>query len=249
VEEQRRDLAAPARERVAIAADPAALRFARVVREFTLGGAVVRALDDVTLLVPRGQFVAIVGRSGSGKSTLLNLASGIDVPSRGEVRVDGVDLAKLDDDALTRLRRTRIGMVHQFFNLLPTLSARENVALPALLAGEPEGAALALADRLLGEVGLESRATARPATLSGGEMQRVAVARALSHRPALVLADEPTGNLDSQAAAQVIERLATLAAARGTTVVLVTHSRDAAAAAQRIVEIKDGRIVSDSAPA
>jgi len=224
-----------------------ALRLTGVVKEFGTGASAVRALDDLSLTVPRGEFVALVGRSGSGKSTLLNLAAGIDVPSTGEVWLEGRDLARLDDDALTLVRRHRIGMVHQFFNLLPTLSARENVALPALLAGTPERDALARADALLAEVGLGPRRHAKPSTLSGGEMQRAAVARALVHDPAIVLADEPTGNLDTRAAGQVVELLGALAGARGITVVMVTHSREAAAAARRVVELRDGRIVADTA--
>jgi ABC-type lipoprotein export system ATPase subunit len=229
----------------ATAGAPPALRLVRVVKEYALGGGTIRALDDVTLDVGAGEFVAVVGRSGSGKSTLLNLAAGIDVPTGGEVSVAGRALARLDDDALTRLRRDSVGMIYQFFNLLSTLSVRENVALPALLGGTPSRDALARADRLVEEVGLTPRRDARPHTLSGGEMQRAAIARALIHTPALVLADEPTGNLDSRAAAGVIELLRDLGARHGVTVVLVTHSREAAAAASRTIELRDGRIVSD----
>jgi putative ABC transport system ATP-binding protein len=221
------------------------VRLEAVTREYAQGGGVVRAVDGVTLTLERGDFVAVTGRSGSGKSTLLNLIAGIDVPTAGEVWVAGVALARMNDDALTRHRRTRIGMVHQFFNLLPTLSARENVALPALLAGVAGREALARADRLLAEVDLTGRRDARPATLSGGEMQRVAVARALVQEPAVVLADEPTGNLDSRAAADVVSMLRDLSARHGATVVLVTHSAEAAAAAPRILEMRDGRIVAD----
>ena len=221
-----------------------AFQLEHVTREFALGSGVVRALDDVTLEVARGAFVAITGRSGSGKSTLLNLLAGIDVPTRGTVVVDGVALERLDDDALTRHRRARVGMVHQSFNLLPMLSVRENVALPALLAGEPEAAALARADRLLDEVALGARGAAHPRQLSGGEMQRVAVARALIHAPALILADEPTGNLDDRSAARVIALLAAIGTRHGATVVLVTHSAEAAAVAQRRIELRDGRVVS-----
>lgn len=223
--------------------DGPAFRLEHVTKEFPLGGGVVRALDDLSLEVARGTFVAITGRSGSGKSTLLNLLAGIDVPTRGQVWVDGVALAQLDDDALTRHRRTRIGMIHQSFNLLPMLSARENVALPALLAGEPETAALARADQLLDEVELADRRASRPRQLSGGEMQRVAVARALIHSPTLVLADEPTGNLDGQSATRVIALLDALASRHGATVVLVTHSAEAAAAARERIELRDGRRV------
>ena len=223
-----------------------ALRFAQVTKEFPLGDGTVRAVDGLTLDIPPGGFTAIVGRSGSGKSTLLNLAAGIDRPSAGEVFVQDLALSGLDDDALTRLRRQNIGVVYQFFHLLPTLDVRENVALPLLLEGRPEREALSVADALLAEVGLTSRATARPHTLSGGEMQRAAVARALVHEPALVLADEPTGNLDSRSAVQVVELLASLVRRHGSTLVMVTHSREAADAADRVVTLSDGCVVSDT---
>jgi ABC-type lipoprotein export system ATPase subunit len=228
-----------------VSAPPAALRFVSVRKQYALGEGTIRALDELTLEVPRGEFVAVVGRSGSGKSTLLNLAAGIDVPTRGEVWVDGRELSKLSDDDLTRQRRDRVGMVYQFFNLLSTLSVRENVALPLLLGGGRRADALARADRLIDEVGLAHRRDSRPHMLSGGEMQRAAIARALVHEPALVLADEPTGNLDSRAADQIVNVLAELGRGHGVTVVLVTHSREAAAAAERIVELRDGRVVSD----
>ncbi len=226
-----------------------AVRLVGVTKAFGAGAARVLALDDLSLSVPAGQCVAIVGRSGSGKSTLLHLIAGLDTPTAGEVWVAGRELGRLDDDALTAQRRTTVGMVHQFFELLPTLSARENVALPSLLAGRAERAVLARADALLAEVGLAARADARPHTLSGGEMQRVAIARALVHEPALVLADEPTGNLDSRAAAQVLELLRGLARRHGATVLLVTHSREAAAVADRVVELRDGRVAGDHPPA
>lgn len=223
-----------------------ALTFTDVVKEFPLGESRVRALDGLTLTIPPGGFTAIVGRSGSGKSTLLNLAAGIDAPTSGEVWVEGRALSTLDDDALTRLRRERVGVVYQFFHLLPTLDVRENVALPLLLEGRPEREALARADALLAEVGMAPRAKARPHTLSGGEMQRASVARALVHDPALVLADEPTGNLDSRAAVQVVQLLADLVRRHGSTLVMVTHSREAADAADRVVTLSDGRVVSDA---
>jgi putative ABC transport system ATP-binding protein len=230
---------------VSAAGGPPAVELRDVVKEYALGPQLVRALAGVSLVLPRGQFAAVVGRSGSGKSTLLHLIAGIDVPTRGELLVDGHALSQLSDDALTRARRERVGMVHQFFNLLPTLTVRENVALPALLAGVRERDALARADALLVEVGLEARARARPATLSGGEMQRTAIARALVHEPALLLADEPTGNLDSRTAEQVIALLRSLGLRHGATVLLVTHSREAAASADRVIALRDGRIVSD----
>ena len=223
-----------------------ALRFSEVTRQFGAGAQIVRALDGVSLEVPRGEFLAVVGRSGSGKSTLLNLAAGIDTPSAGEVWIDGRPISRLGDDALTLLRRDRIGVVYQFFSLLSTLSVRENVALPALLGGALERDVMPRADALLEEVGLGARRHARPHTLSGGEMQRTAIARALVHAPALVLADEPTGNLDSRAAEQVVALLRGLAARHGATVVMVTHSREAAAAADRVVELRDGRVASDA---
>jgi ABC-type lipoprotein export system ATPase subunit len=229
-------------------ASPPALRLVEVSKIYGEGGARVVALDRVSLAVPAGQCVAVVGRSGSGKSTLLHLAAGIDVPSSGEVWVDGREIGRLGDDALTRQRRENIGLVHQFFNLLPTLNARENVALPALLAGSNEREVLARADSLLAEVGLGDRARARPHTLSGGEMQRVALARALVQAPALVLADEPTGNLDTRSAEQVMTLLRDLGRRHGATLVIVTHSREIAATTDRVVELRDGRVVGDHFP-
>ncbi|TMQ71385.1 MAG: ABC transporter ATP-binding protein [Candidatus Eisenbacteria bacterium] len=221
-----------------------ALRLERVVKEYRLGEHRVRALDDVSLAVARGEFLAVMGRSGSGKSTLLNLIAGIDTPTSGEVWVDGRELSRLADDDLTRLRRDRVGVIYQFFNLISTLSVRENVALPAQLAGRPGASVWPIADRLIAEVGLASRRDARPHTLSGGELQRAAIARALIMSPPLVLADEPTGNLDSRAAAGALGLLRDLGARAGATVVLVTHSREAAALASRVIEIHDGRIAN-----
>ena len=241
-------------DRAALGAEPppeVAIRLIDVVREFGAGNTAgpdrphVRALDGISLDIRRGERVAVVGPSGSGKSTLLHLIAGIDAPSSGAVWVAGRSLARLDDDALTVHRRDRVGIVFQAFHLLPTLSARENVALPALLAGAAEAATLARADALLEEVELSARRHAPPHTLSGGEMQRVALARALIREPPVLLADEPTGNLDSHAAARVLDMLVDLSRRRGATVVLVTHSREAAAIAQRRVEIRDGRLVGD----
>jgi len=223
-----------------------ALRFEAVTRHFPLGDGTVRALEAVSLEFAAGEFTAIIGRSGSGKSTLLNLAAGIDTPTQGEVWLGDQPLSRLSDDALTVLRRERIGMVYQFFHLLPTLSVRENVALPSLLGRARERESLARADALLEEVGLAHRRDARPHTLSGGELQRASLARALLHDPTLVLADEPTGNLDSRAAAQVIELLGALGPRHGATVLMVTHSREAAQSAARVVELDDGRVVADS---
>ena len=208
---------------------------------------VVTILDGVTLEVPAGQFVAITGPSGSGKSTLLGLVAGLDRPTAGSIRVDGVDLATLDEDALARLRLAKIGYVFQAFHLIPTLTALENVAIPLELAGVPEPARQAGA--LLEEVGLKLRVGHYPAELSGGEQQRVALARAVANRPGLVLADEPTGNLDSATGAQIVELLVDLHRRDGTTLILVTHDPALAAHAERIVELRDGRVVGDRAAA
>jgi putative ABC transport system ATP-binding protein len=203
----------------------------------------VTAVDHVSLEVPARQFVAIMGRSGSGKSTLLNLIAGIDRPTGGQIWIGEQEVTGLDDDALTRLRRDRLGIVFQFFNLLTTLDVRENVALPLLLEGLKEREAFTRADELVEAVGLSTRARSRPATLSGGEMQRAAIARALVHRPALLLADEPTGNLDSRSSAVVLELMRRLSAELGAAVILVTHSAEAAAQAERVLEMSDGRFV------
>jgi putative ABC transport system ATP-binding protein len=223
------------------------VRLHEVIRVFATSAQQVRAVDGISLEIPAGQFVAIVGRSGSGKSTLLNLLAGIDTPTSGEVWIGEQELSRLTDDALTRLRRERLGMVYQFFNLLPTLSVRENVALPAMLSGEREREVFQRADALLDEVSLSSRRDARPHTLSGGEMQRTALARALIHNPTLILADEPTGNLDSRTAVTVLDLLHRLGKDHGVTVVLVTHSSEAAAVAERVVELRDGRVIRDEA--
>jgi putative ABC transport system ATP-binding protein len=207
------------------------------------GGREVNVLTDVSLDVPAGQFLAIAGPSGSGKSTLLGLLAGLDRPTAGRIEVAGVELTALDEDALARFRRDRIGYVFQSFHLLPTLTARENVAVPLELAGEDEAAARAGA--LLEEVGLADRAHHYPVQLSGGEQQRVAVARAVARRPALLLADEPTGNLDSATGKQIIELLVGLNRKLGSTLVLVTHDAALAAHADRVVTLRDGQIVSD----
>jgi putative ABC transport system ATP-binding protein len=224
-----------------------AVRLVELVKEFPAGTQRVRAVDGISLEIPRGQLVAVVGRSGSGKSTLLNLLAGIDTPTSGQIWIEERELSRLSDDELTRLRRDRLGIVYQFFNLLSTLSVRENVALPALLSGVREKEALAKADALLEEVSMSHRKEARPHTLSGGEMQRTAIARALIHDPALVLADEPTGNLDSRTSEQVLALLAQVRERHGVTVLLVTHSAEAAAIAERTIELRDGRVVRDEA--
>ena len=206
------------------------------------GAAAVHALRGISLAIAAGEMVAIVGPSGSGKSTLLHLLAGLDRPSSGEVILEGTRLSGLSDVARTELRRAKIGLVFQFFNLLPLLSARENVAMPLLLAGSGLADAEARADELLAGVGLSARRHHRPDAMSGGEMQRVAVARALAARPPVLLADEPTGNLDSAAAEGVLALLGAAAHDEGRAVVVVTHDPTTAAAADRVVEVRDGKL-------
>jgi len=189
--------------------------------------------------------VAIAGPSGCGKSTLLNMISGIDSPTEGTIIIDGTEINRLDDDARTLIRRDAIGLVFQFFNLLPTLTACENVALPLTLAGRSRYDSRERAGELLRMVGLESRLDHLPDELSGGEQQRVAIARALARQPALVLADEPTGNLDSENARQILSLLQALARESQTTVIVATHDREAATFCGRVVKMKDGQITDD----
>jgi putative ABC transport system ATP-binding protein len=207
----------------------------------------VAALTDVSLEVAAGAFVALMGPSGCGKSTLLNLIAGVDLPSAGEVWVDGQELTRLPDRLLSRFRRDRVGIVYQFYNLLPTMTAWENVALPALLAGAPPRAARERAEEHMRQVEMRERKNQWPHELSGGEMQRVAIARALINNPPLLLADEPTGNLDSRAGQEVLELLARLNAERHLTVLLATHSREAAAFARRVIRLKDGALATHEA--
>ncbi len=222
----------------------AVIELDRVSRTYGAEGAPVTALRDVSLVVEPGTFVSIVGASGSGKSTLLNLVGALDRPTSGRVLVAGRDVGALDDDARTLLRRDALGFVFQFFNLLPTLTAAENVALPAKLAGRVSRDAMARARALLKRVGLGPRADHRPSQLSGGEMQRVAIARALSLDPPVLLADEPTGNLDSATGREILTLLRGTAT-EGRTLVLVTHDPAVARQADRVVTMADGTIVGD----
>ncbi|HEX6021533.1 MAG TPA: ABC transporter ATP-binding protein [Solirubrobacter sp.] len=212
-------------------------------RTYGEGETAVHALAGVTLDFPAGQFTAIMGPSGSGKSTLMHLLAGLDKPTSGSVVVDGQELAQLDDNGLTQLRRDRLGFVFQAFNLVPVLNALENITLPLQLAGrEPDREWL---DRLIDTVGLRDRLTHRPSELSGGQQQRVAVARALVHRPAVVFADEPTGNLDSHASEEVLGLLRQAVDEFEQTVIMVTHDPVAAAVADRLVILSDGKVVHD----
>jgi putative ABC transport system ATP-binding protein len=214
-------------------------------RVYGEGETAVHALRGVTVGFPSGQFAAIMGPSGSGKSTLMHLLAGLDQPTSGAVIVDGKELSTLDDRGLTRLRRDRLGFVFQAFNLVPVLTAEENIVLPLTLAGRKPDKEWH--DTLIAAVGLGDRLTHRPSELSGGQQQRVAVARALIHRPAVVFADEPTGNLDSQSSDEVLNLLRQAVDEFGQTVVMVTHDAHAASVADRIVVLSDGRIVHDGA--
>lgn len=214
-----------------------------VTMQLQAGGEMVRILDDVTLEIPDKQTVAIVGPSGSGKSTLLGLIAGLDRPTSGTIWLNGVDITTLGEKAMARLRLASIGYIFQSFHLIPTLTALENVSIPLELAGE--AGSRERAGDLLEAVGLGHRMSHYPVQLSGGEQQRVAVARAFSCRPPILLADEPTGNLDSATGRQVIELIMALHRDAGTTLVLVTHDPHLAATMERVVTIRDGRIASD----
>jgi putative ABC transport system ATP-binding protein len=216
-----------------------------VARRYGHGEAAVHALRGVSLELPAGGFTAIMGPSGSGKSTLMHILAGLDRPDEGSVILDGQELVGLDEKRLTALRRDKVGFIFQSFNLVPVLNAEENITLPLAIAGrDPDRAWL---DTLIDAVGLRERLTHRPAELSGGQQQRVAVARALASRPAVVFADEPTGNLDSRTSAEVLELLRRSVDEFGQTMVMVTHEQHAAGYADRVVTLTDGSIASDEA--
>src|SRR6516225_8714994 len=216
-----------------------------VVREYQVGGQSVRALDGISLRLEGGQFMSVVGPSGAGKSTLLHLLGALDSPDSGSIEFDGTEIGRLTDEQQSEFRHHRVGFIFQFFNLLPTLSAWENVAVPKLLDGVRLGKAKPDAIRLLDRVGLGNRTEHRPAELSGGQMQRVAVARALMMDPPLILADEPTGNLDTKTGAAIMALLTDVAHEDGRSVVMVTHNLDAVSSTDRVITLTDGRIGSD----
>lgn len=224
------------------------IELSQLSRSYILGDSEVRALDDINLSIAAGEYISLMGPSGSGKSTLLNMLGLLDRPSQGVYRLEGRDTQGLDEQERARLRRERIGFVFQAFHLLPRLSAFDNVALPMLLAGLAPSERTTRVQQALEAVGLSERAHHRPNQLSGGQRQRVAIARAIVMRPALLLADEPTGNLDSRSGAEVIELLESLNAS-GITLIVVTHDPGMGARARRGIVLRDGRVVQDSAQA
>jgi putative ABC transport system ATP-binding protein len=228
----------PETDRVAVSATA-------LTRTYGEGGSAVHALRGVSLAIPAGEFTAVMGPSGSGKSTLMHLLAGLDTPDAGAVHVAGEDITRMSDRELTRLRRKHIGFVFQSFNLMPTLSAEENITLPLAIAGrKPEQQ---LVEALLERMGLYERRDHKPAQLSGGQQQRVAIARALICDPTVLFADEPTGNLDSASGAAVLDQLRTAVDVDGQTIVMVTHDARAAAIADRVLFLADGRVVEDLA--
>jgi putative ABC transport system ATP-binding protein len=224
---------------------PHAVTASALTRTYGEGDSAVHALRGVSLDLPAGEFTAVMGPSGSGKSTLMHLLAGLDTPSSGTVTVAGQDITKMKDRELTRLRRKHIGFVFQSFNLLPTLSAEENIVLPVAIAGKRPRAEVV--DTLIERVGLTERRSHRPAELSGGQQQRVAIARALITQPTVLFADEPTGNLDSESGAGILRLLRDAVELAGQTTLMVTHDPRAAAIADRVLYLADGRVVADLA--
>lgn len=208
----------------------------------TLDGEIT-ALDNVTFQADNGEFIAIVGKSGSGKTTLLNMIGGLDIPDSGSILIDGTDIVKLSNRQTAKLRRQKIGIIYQFYNLIPELNISENITLPTELdGGEVDAERLS---EILKTVGLDGREQAYPNTLSGGQQQRVAIARAIFNKPSLILADEPTGNLDAENGAEILRLLKTMNKEHGITVLVVTHSENVAREAERVIALSDGKIVSD----
>ena len=228
--------------------DTPSVRAENLHKAYVLGSNAVGALRGVDLEVARGEFVAVMGPSGCGKTTLLNLVGGIDVPSRGSVWVEGTEITRLSDDALTDLRRDRMGFVFQFYNLIPTLTARENIETPMQFGGRTKSERRERASNLLSRVGLADRADHKPAELSGGEQQRVAIARALANQPAIVLLDEPTGDLDSATGREILALLQQLNREEKVTLLVATHDAAVAAVCTRVVRLRDGKVENGAAP-
>ncbi len=221
------------------------LETSHLCKTYGAGDTLVKALDDVSFSVEKGEFVAIVGPSGSGKSTLLHILGGVDVPTSGQVIIDGTDISTLDETALAIFRRRQIGLVYQFYNLIPILTVEENLTLPLLLDGRtPDKAQI---DRLVEQLGLTNRLAHLPNQLSGGQQQRVSIGRALINNPALMLADEPTGNLDSENSKEIIALLRRFNREYGQTVIVITHDEKIALSADRVISIEDGKITRDEA--
>lgn len=221
-----------------------AVEVERVTKIYKMGKVNVVALNDVSLKIRKGAFTVIVGPSGSGKTTLLNIIGGLDKPTSGTVKINAEEITKLNRNHLAELRRVKVGFVFQFFNLIPTLTAAENIELPLIIARVPREKRKKRVRELLEIVGLSTRANHKPSELSGGEQQRVAIARAIANEPAVVLADEPTGNLDSKTASEIIDLLKTLNQAKKQTIIVATHDPSIVKASKSIVLLKDGRIIS-----
>lgn len=219
------------------------LNVKNLCKTYGKGDTAVKALDNVSFSVPKGQFVAIVGPSGSGKSTLLHILGGVDTPTSGNVFVEGTDISKLNETTLAVFRRRQIGLIYQFYNLIPILTVEENITLPILLDGQKVNQKKL--DLLVDVLGLKERLKHLPNQLSGGQQQRVSIGRALMNNPALVLADEPTGNLDSQNSKEIIELLRTVNKENNQTVIIITHDERIAMSADRVISIEDGKIVKD----
>jgi putative ABC transport system ATP-binding protein len=225
--------------------DDILIRMQAIEKVFGAGASAVRAVDGLNLAILRGEFVTLTGPSGSGKSSVLNLLAGLDTPTKGEIVIDGHSLSGMSDDELTIFRRRKLGIIFQFFNLLPTLTAIENVALPLRADRRPRAEIAERASEALDLVGMGHRARHRPGEMSGGEMQRVAIARALVIQPLLLLADEPTGNLDSKMGQDILELVKGMSEQTGVTVVLVTHDLRAAAYGDRMITLRDGHIIDE----
>lgn len=217
-----------------------------IVKEFHLGVTTTKVLRDISLQVMQGEFVSIMGPSGSGKSTLLYILGGLDAPTSGHVLLDGMDISRFGDDKMSRVRRQKIGFVFQFYNLIPNLSVEENIMLPLLLDGKKMGGYKTQLDQMLDVVGLSDRRKHTPRELSGGQQQRVAIARALIGRPEILFADEPTGNLDSRTGAEIMKLLREINQSIGQTIIMVTHSPEAARSSSRTITVQDGKILNFS---